>query len=141
MTALRERSAPAARPTPDNPKIIDVAVEDLPLSRVACWCEDGLFVIRSLEYDVIAADEDPRTAVHKFVDTTVAYAQTLGNAEDATRDDVEMALMIMGRMAEIAARLAPAEKPRRRGGLLERARRHRGEQPSHGWQLRPAALN
>jgi hypothetical protein len=141
MTALRDRTIPIGSPTPEHPNVTELGVEDLPLSRVACWREDELYVIRSLEYDVIAADEDLGVAVRKFVSTTIEYADMLGQTEESTREDVELALMIFGRMAKIAAALAPAEQPRRRGGLIERVRGHRGQRAPHGWQLHPAALN
>lgn len=138
MSALSERSTPQAGPTADTPNIIELGYEDRPLSKVACWREDELYVLRSLEYDVIAADEDLGRAVGKFLQNTIAYAQMLGHAEDATRDDVDLALTIFGRLAEIAAALPQTERPRRRGGLLGRVRRGRGV---HGWSLHPAALN
>lgn len=139
MTALRDSST-SAQPTSENPATIAFGTGDIVLSRVAYWHEDGQHVIRSLEYDVIAASEDLFTAIRKFALNTVEYARMLSEAEDRTPEDAELASMIFDRLGAVLAEIE-VEPPQRRGGLLTRVRHHRGQQVGHGWRLHHAALN
>lgn len=141
MTALRDRDLPAARLTVESPVIMEFGYDDtLSLSKVALWYEDGEYVIRSLEYDVVAADEDRRAAVRKFLSNSIDYAHFISESDGATPDDVELALTIFRRITDITAHISIQNQPRRRGGLIGRMRGHRGDRAGQGWRLhRPAA--
>ena len=90
MSALRDRQTDAPPATAENPHVGSVGCYGVELSKVAYWREDGDHVFRSMEYDVIAADEDFYKAVHAFVRNSIDYARFLSEAEDRTGTDVEI---------------------------------------------------
>lgn len=139
MSALQDKQlfGPA---TPEDPVLLDLGNGDAVLSRVACWYEDGDYVIRSLEYDVIAGADDVVVAVQRFVRNSAEYARLLIESNDRTEADVELAAIIVERLTDFLDTLPNGEdqKPRR-PGLLERIRGRRGQPADHGWRLRHAA--
>jgi hypothetical protein len=80
------------------------------------WYEDGLHVIRSTEFDLIAEHEDPATVVDIFVDNLVDYALGLSELQvsgDITEHEQQTLALIAPRFYE-AARQTDLENRRRR---------------------------
>ncbi|WCB92287.1 hypothetical protein DSM104299_00977 [Baekduia alba] len=104
------------RPTEETPEHGVISIGDVTLSQVVHWMEHDLFVFRSTEFDVIAADEDLQTAIRAFVESAQDYARMVGDlgADELTQDEAETALLIYRRLndayqgiaADLRARLA-----------------------------------
>ena len=142
MSATRDRPIkPSKAATADTPFVVDLGWNEKVISRVAVWHEDGDWVVRSLDYDVIAADEDVSAAVITFIKRTKEYADFLLADDDASVEDKRLAVMIYDRFASVAAELGSVEPlfHGRRGGLAGRLRNRRGHRS--GWSLHPAALS
>ena len=140
MSALRDRNTQTAQPTAEDPAIVDLGNGNVVLSRVALWFEDGQCIIRSLEYDVIAAGDDVEQAVGLFVHRTVDYANLLWEADDRTDVDMELVHTIHSRLSQIAAEISEIDSPGRTGGPPRRIRRYRGHRTAAPrWHLHRVA--
>ncbi|HTA98685.1 MAG TPA: hypothetical protein VK730_13715 [Solirubrobacteraceae bacterium] len=71
-TATSEESADLGRVS------VSARGEQCVLSDAAAWLEDGVFVIRSTEFDVMAEDEDFKEALDLFANRIFDYADMLG---------------------------------------------------------------
>jgi hypothetical protein len=108
------------------------------LSKVADLRDGPLHVFRSLDYDVIAADEDKHEAIRTFVANSEDYAGFLSDANgDATREDLQLASVILQRL--LGGYEAAADRRARRLKIMRMLRR-RGHDAARGWHHQPAAL-
>jgi len=79
-TTQQSASRLQSPPTEDAPEVGVVAWGDVVLSEAEHYIDpDGVHVIRSLEFDVNAYDEDFETAVGMFVDNAEDYCSYLAN--------------------------------------------------------------
>ncbi len=125
-----------------------VVVENVPLSQAEAWREDGVYVIRSTEFDLLAEDEDFYEALGLFIDRAADYATALSeliSSHEATADEERLAGLLSRRL--IAAFMAAEERrrqERRRRGLFQRRGprtghwRHRETQADSSTHLSPA---
>ena len=94
------------------------------------WFEDGLHVIRSSEFDLLAEDEDPDRAVDVFVESAWELGATLGDLQkrgEATPHEIETLALLSQRFFE-AAQAADREQRRRRIQINLRQRGHHAGQ-------------
>jgi hypothetical protein len=90
-----------------------VVVENVPLSQAEAWLEDGVYVIRSTEFDLLAEDEDFYEALGLFIDRAADYATALSeliSSHEATEDEECLAGLLLRRL--IAAFMAAEERRR-----------------------------
>lgn len=116
MSTAEHQSAPGRAPSEETPEFGVISIADVVISQVAHWMDGDLFVFRSTEFDVIAADEKRDLAIKIFIDNAQDYADMVGDLapEDLTQDEAETALLILRRMtagyernaSELRARLA-----------------------------------
>jgi hypothetical protein len=132
MNAVRDKKTTDAWPTPEHPHIGSVGLgsDDLALSKVAYWRDGGTHVFRSVEYDVISADEDFHEAVVAFVRDSVDYAKFLSEDDDPTPADLAIANMIFARVVRLREEL---DRRREREWAILRRLRHRGHGGTRGW--------
>jgi hypothetical protein len=125
-----------------------VVVEDVPISQAIAWLEDGVYIVRSTEFDLLAEDEDFSEALSLFIDRAADYATALSeliSSHEATEDEGRLAGILSRRL--IAAFMAAEERrrrERRRRGLFQRRGpraghwRHRETQAGSSTHLSPA---
>jgi hypothetical protein len=117
--------------TETKPSSGAVLLGDVELSRAVRWFEDGLHVIRSIEFDCIAEDADPDRAVEAFVDNAFDLMLALSELEqagEATEDEHEELALVESRFARAAWDAQRREARRRRA----RARMRRRGEPYWG---------
>jgi hypothetical protein len=69
MSNTAAAAAPRS-PTEDAPCVGEIRhaeYSEIVLCRIEEWHEDGLYVVRSLDFDLITMHEDRRKAIHQFV--------------------------------------------------------------------------
>ena len=97
-------SAHTPAPTRDDPERGVIGYRDVELSHVLYWREGSEHNFRSVEFDIWAADTDKRAAIAKFFDTAEDYATYLHEiveAEDATDDEIERAVVLFERLTRV----------------------------------------
>lgn len=77
------------------------------------WEEDGVHVIRSLDFDVIAGDPDFQKAVDQFVEKAEDLWSYLSSLETISENENEMFLKMAPRFLDIYKELERREKARR----------------------------
>jgi len=116
---------------------------DHELSEARAWCEDGVYTLRSTEFDVIAEDEDFDVAIDVFVAWLIDYAALLAERVDsgkATEDEARTFAVLSARLFPL---LREAEQERRRHSRRRRMPssrhwRHQGTQASSSARLSAA---
>ena len=108
------------------------------LSRASRWFEDGLHVIRSLEFDLMAEDPDPAHVVDVFVENAQDLAMALVELQtrgEATEHETETLAVLSQRFFEAAQSMERARERRR----IQIRLRQRGHHHSGQWrqQTRP----
>jgi len=94
---------------------------DQQLSQARAWREDGVYTLRSSEFDVIAEDEDFDVAIDVFVAWLIDYAALLAERVDsrkATEDEARIFAVLSARLFPL---LREAEQERRRHVRRRRA--------------------
>jgi hypothetical protein len=85
------------------------------LSEGERWMEaDGHHVIRSLEFDVIAAGESFEAALSTFIDSLFDFALYLGQLEDPAENEEEMFHRLAPRVLEVTRELERSLESQRR---------------------------
>ena len=86
-------------PTEEHPEFGVISMHDVVISEVAHWRDGELYVFRSTEFDIIAADEDWDRAIVMFIDSADDYATMVADLppEEITRDEAEIAVLILRR--------------------------------------------
>jgi len=80
-----------------------VVVEDVPISQAEAWLEDGVYVVRSTEFDLLAEDEDFYEALGLFSDRAADYATALSeliSSHEATEDEERLAGLLSRRLID-----------------------------------------
>ena len=125
-----------------------VVAENVPISQAEAWLEDGVYIVRSTEFDLLAEDEDFSEALSLFINRAADYAVILSeliSSHEATEDEERLAGILSRRL--IAAFMAAEERSRRkqrRRGLFQRRGprtghwRHRETQAGSSTHLSPA---
>ena len=113
-------------------------VGGIALSTASRWYEDGLHVIRSLEFDLMAEDPDPAHVVDVFVENAQDLAMTLVDLQtrgEATEHETETLAVLSQRFFEAAQSMERARARRR----IQIRLRQRGHHHSGQWrqQIRP----
>jgi hypothetical protein len=134
MAAIAETVRESA--TESNPEVGVIAMGDVTLSEVEYWRDGPLHVFRSTEFDVIAADEDQRAAVLKFVANAEDLADSISDLarDEITQHEAEVAIKIMERQRDayraLNDRINASLRRRRR---LVRLLRGRGNDAARPW--------
>lgn len=99
--------AELAVPSEANPETGCITDHDVTLSAAERWQEDGFWVIRSLEFDLIGSGETVQDAVddfeRRFYDLMQLYAE-LANRGDAAPHEVDRAILMVARISEVIRR-------------------------------------
>jgi hypothetical protein len=108
---------------------------DRRLSQARAWHEDGVYTLRSTEFDVIAEDEDFGVAIDVFVAWLIDYAALLAERVDsgkATEDEAHTFAVLSARLFPL---LREAEREQRR-----HIRRRRAPSTGH-WRHQETQAN
>lgn len=119
---------------------------DYVLSEAVGWREDGTFVLRSTEFDVMAEDEDFEAALDVFISRLVDYSillYELVETKDATEEEVQAFRTLSGRFLPLVRAAEGDRKKRRRPRSRRRGSgsghwRHRGTPASGSARLSAA---
>jgi hypothetical protein len=134
-------------------KVVDVDVRDAALSEdapglgtVECWgvslteaerwVEDGEWVIRSREFDVLGAGATFEDALERFGDNIIDFAVYLAELDDLGENEEEMLHALGPRVLRLAQKIKEHEQVQRRKPVrvqLNLARRKRDHNVSQ-WQ-------
>jgi hypothetical protein len=137
MTEIADRP-PTQEPAPTEraPEYGQIGWFDVVISEVEHWVEDGDFVFRSLEFDVIAGDPDLLRAVSKFVDNASDFRDYLDGLGDRGENEDEMLRLLNSRFSRVARELERQERMRRERFISVSLRR-RGGRGDHSRVWRP----
>lgn len=101
------------------------------MSRAEYWVEDGMHVIRSLDFDVIAGDPDFSRALKQFGEKAQSLWEYLSGLESISDHENETFVVLARRFTDLFRELERREEERRRKLISINFRRRRGE---HNWQ-------
>jgi hypothetical protein len=122
--------------TEASPEYGCVVAFDTIVSFAEHWEEDGVHVLRSLDFDVIAGDPDFDRAVDQFVEKAEDLWSYLSGLETITENENETFLTLAPRFLEIYKELERREARRReRVVSIDFSRlRQRGEHQLRNWR-------
>jgi hypothetical protein len=119
----------------DDPERGEIIVEDVVISEVEHWVEDGLHVFRSTEFDLIAEHEAEFGAVVVFLESAedlLLHLSDLILEKKATDHEVETAALLLRRFMRMAqASEREREEVDRKLFHVPRVHRHR---PRRAWR-------
>ncbi|MGB7589471.1 MAG: hypothetical protein WBM00_12275 [Solirubrobacterales bacterium] len=137
---LRSNAEP---PTEASPEYGCVVAFDTNVSFAEHWEEDGIHILRSLDFDVTSGDTDFQKAVDQFVEKAEDLWSYLSGLETTGANENEMFLIMAPRFLEIYRKLERRETKWRESvvsinfGRL----RQRGEHSLRSWRpLKPASV-
>lgn len=136
MSTVAQPAVTGSGPTEDRPEFGVISVHDVPISQVAHWRDGDLYVFRSTEFDVIAADEDLQKAIVVFVDNASDYADMVSEltASELTQHEAEVAMLILRRLSEAYKQGAEMFRARaRHHSRVVRLLRGRGHDAPRTW--------
>lgn len=87
------------------------------LSHAEAWQEDGLYIVRSTEFDLMADDEDFDQALDKFATWLLDYGThlaTLAGEREATDDELETFATISARILPLFQKMEQQDEARQR---------------------------
>jgi hypothetical protein len=121
----------AVTPTEAEPLFGEVQAFGVGLSLAERWVEDGVHIFRSLEFDVVAGDEDFDLAVDHFVRKLENLWTYLSEAEELSENENETFLRLAPRFHNVFKELERRDAEQRRSRLYAARRllRTRGEHP------------
>jgi hypothetical protein len=114
------------------------------VSEAEHWEENGVHVLRSVEFDVTAGDPDFQKAVDQLVEKTEDLWSYLSGLETITENENELFLKLAPRFLEIYKELERREQGRRdRWISIQFGRaRQRGDHSLRNWRpSRPASVS
>jgi hypothetical protein len=129
----RSNAEPLTEAAPEYGRI---SVFDITVSFAEHWEEDGIHVLRSMDFDVTAGDADLQAAVDQFVEKAEDLWSYLSGLETISENENEMFLKMAPRFLEIYKELERREKSRRERVIsinLPRFRQ-RGEHSLRNWR-------
>lgn len=136
---------PDAQPfTEAAPEYGRIMVFDKIVSFAEHWEEDGIHVLRSLDFDVTAGDADFQQAVDQFVEKAEDLWSYLSGLETISDNENEMFLRMAPRFLAIYKELERREKSRRERVIsINFARlRQRGQHSLRNWRpSKPASAS
>lgn len=100
--------------TEATPERGQVTAFGLLLSEAEHWIEDGIHVVRSSEFDLIAGDQDFMVAVNSLGEKTEDLFWYLGEQESLTENENETFLLLAPRFMGIFQELERRETARRK---------------------------
>lgn len=135
MTAARTPTATSERTADEGCVLVAGTDRDFPLAETRAWREGDVYVLKSVEFDVLAEDEDFNEAVDIFISRLLDYASMLRelvDAKTATDDEVD-------EFAALAVRFFPLIQAVHEDENAKRAQRPRSRRRGSGsghWQHR-----
>lgn len=128
--------------TEESPECGIVTAFDKTISLAEHWLEGGVHVLRSVEFDVIAGDEDFQAAIDQFAEKAEDLWIYLSKQERLTENENETFMLLADRFLEIYKLLEQREVERREEQQRQRRRlpitinfnRPRGEHPLRNWR-------
>ncbi len=106
----RQNAQPLTEAAPEYGRI---SVFDITVSFAEHWVEDGIHVLRSMDFDVIAGAADFQSAIDQFVEKAEDLWSYLSNLETISDNENEMFLKMAPRFLDIYKELERREKSRR----------------------------
>lgn len=137
----RSNAEPLTEASPEHGRIVAF---DTIVSFAEHWEEDGIHILRSLDFDVTSGDADFQKAVDQFVEKAEDLWSYLSGLETISDNENEMFLKMAPRFLEIYKELERREAKRRESivsinfGRL----RQRGEHSLRNWRpSKPASVS
>lgn len=137
-------------PTEEAPELGALELAGVMLTKGEHWVEDGDFVFRSTEFDVIAGAPTFDAALREFGANVVSFVEYLAKLDDPADNEVEMVRLAVPRLAEIVSQLkaaneadedeAECEAPSRRS-LRTATRERRASHHASRWLTTPRRRN
>jgi hypothetical protein len=122
--------------TEASPEYGRISVFDITVSFAEHWVEDGIHVLRSTDFDLIAGDADFQKAVDQFVEKAEDLWSYLSNLETISDNENEMFLEMAPRFLKIYKELERRESTRRESVIsINFGRlRQRGDHSLRNWR-------
>jgi len=118
--------------TPDRtaenlPEIGTICYANIPVFEVEHWIEDGDYVFRSTEFELVAGDADMATAVDRFVEGADDLWNALEEQDDLTANELELVSLLASRFRRVLHELEKREEQRRHRRISISLHRQRGQ--------------
>jgi hypothetical protein len=114
MAETAEQVRAAAEPSEAAPERGRISAFGICLSEAEHWVEDGIHVIRSTEFDLVAGDPDFRRAVEMFGEKAEDLWWFLSELDTITDNENETFLVLAPRFMQVFKELERRESERRR---------------------------
>jgi hypothetical protein len=115
------------RPTPDHPEIGMIGIAGLPTFEVEHWLEDGDYIFRSTEFELVAGAADMPSAIDRFVEGADDLWSILEEQDDLTANELELVSLIASRFRRVLHELERQDQERRRRLISISLPRQRGQ--------------
>jgi hypothetical protein len=115
------------RPTPDHPDTGVIRIAGLPAFDVEHWVEDGAYIFRSTEFELVVGAPDMATAIDRFVEGADDLWSVLEEQDDLTANELELVSLLASRFRMVLHELERREQERRRGRISISLHRQRGQ--------------
>lgn len=107
-----DTTRPQEQPTETSPDLGTITAVELLVSQAAHWIEEGVHILRSTEFDVIAAHEEFDRAVDLFVEKAQDLYDYLAEKEGISDNEAETFLLLHSRLFPIYKALERRELER-----------------------------
>jgi hypothetical protein len=134
---MDSQTRPHAEPlTEAAPEYGRIVAFDTTVSFAEHWEEDGIHILRSMDFDVTAGEADFQKAVDQFVEKAEDLWSYLSNLETISDNENEMFLKMAPRFLEIYKELERREAKRRERivSISFGRLRQRGEHSLRNWR-------
>jgi hypothetical protein len=115
------------------PEYGTVSLLGLPITDAEHWIEDGVHVLRSLDFDVTVGDRDFWAAVDKLGGSVEDLWSYLSELETITDNENETFVLLASRFQRVFRELEKRERERRRRLIILNLRK-RGQHHFRNWQ-------
>ncbi|HXQ21187.1 MAG TPA: hypothetical protein VN812_05895 [Candidatus Acidoferrales bacterium] len=115
------------RATADLPEVGTICYAGIPAFEVEHWLEDGHYVFRSTEFELVAGDADMATAVDRFVEGADDLWNALEEQDDLTANELELVSLLASRFRRVLHELERREQRRRARRISFSLHRQRGQ--------------
>jgi len=111
----------------DLPEVGMICYADIPAFEVEHWIEDGDYVFRSTEFELVAGDADMATAIDRFVESADDLWSALEEQDDLTANELELVSLLASRFRRVLHELEKREEERRHRRISISLHRQRGQ--------------
>jgi hypothetical protein len=114
-------------PTPDHPETGMIGIAGVPTFEVEHWLEDGHYVFRSTEFELVGGAADMPSAIDRFVEGADDLWSTLEEQDDLTANELELVSLLASRFRRVLHELERQDQERRKRLISISLHRQRGQ--------------